>query len=246
MNLTQYPDLIPSFEHERIEALRPYQVLGTPGQGLFNDFVSVVAKLFDTPIALVSLVRETDVVFVGNEGLPEVPVANREDSMCSVAILQDGLTVFEDLATQPCALTNPFAAQQLRLGFYAGQALRAPGGLPVGSLCIIDRKPRRLTPAEGELLEQLALVAQDLLQLQAAVAAAGASAPASLARLDGPLQQSLTRLNTLADLHAYDDHAADSADAQRYADARLDEARYLAQALHRELQAELASPVPCA
>ena len=238
---TLYPDLIPSFEHERLEALQPYQVLGTPGQGLFNDFVSVVAKLFDVPIALISLVRATDVVFIGNEGMPEASVVAREDSMCSVAILQDGLTVFEDLATQPCALVNPFIAQQMRLGFYAGQALRTPEGMAIGSLCVLDRRSRRLSPVESQLLEQLALVAQDLLQLSAAQATNAALAPALRARLDGPLRQSLTRLATLADLREWE-IGADAAEAQRYASTRLDEARYLAQALHRELQAALAEP----
>lgn len=236
MKPSRYPDLIPSFEHERLEALQPYQVLGTPGQGLFNDFVSVVAKLFDMPIALISLVRATDVVFVGNEGLPEALIANREDSMCSVAILQDGLTVFEDLVTQPCALVNPYAAQQLQLGFYAGQALREPGGMAIGSLCVLDRKPRRLSPAEGELLGELALVAQDLLHLQATDAASGTLALSLRSRLDGPLQQTFTRLATLAELQAYAPNP-DSAEAQRYTDSRLDEARYLAQTMRRELQA---------
>ena len=68
MSMAQYPDLIPSYEHERLAALQPYRVLGTPGQEVFNDFVGVVAKLFEVPIALVSLVREDDVVFIGNEG----------------------------------------------------------------------------------------------------------------------------------------------------------------------------------
>lgn len=236
-----YPDLIPSYEHERLEALQPYQVLGTPGQGLFNDFVSVVAKLFDVPIALISLVRATDVVFIGNEGLPESPVVSREDSMCSVAILQDGLTVFEDLTTQPCALVNPFAAQQQNLAFYAGQSLRTPDGMAIGSLCVLDRRPRQLSPAEGQLLEQLALVAQDLLQLSAAQATDPALDSVLRRRLDGPLHQSLTRLSTLAQLREWDS-AADTAEAQRYANTRLEEARYLAQSMHRELQAALTEP----
>lgn len=240
MNTTLYPNLIPSYEHERLAALQPYRVLGTPGQGVFNDFVSVVAKLFDVPIALISLVREDDVVFVGNAGLPEDGIVAREDSMCSVAILQDGLTVFEDLATQPCGLVNPFVAQQMRLGFYAGQALRAPGGMAIGSLCVLDRRPRHLNPAEGELLTQLALVAQDLLALQAANASEATLAPALHTRLDGLLHQSLTRLNTLAELRAWD-ATTDVADAERYTTSRLDEASYLAQSLHRELQTALAN-----
>ena len=124
MDTAAYPTLIPSFEHQRLQALQPYQVLGTPGQGLFNDLVGVVAKLFAAPIALVSLVRAADVVFVGNEGLPGVTSANREDSLCSVAILQDGLMMFEDLVAQPCAHINPLATRQMQLRFYAGQALR--------------------------------------------------------------------------------------------------------------------------
>jgi hypothetical protein len=234
MSLAQYPDLLPSYEHERLAALQPYQVLGTPGQEVFNDFVSIVAKLFDMPIALVSLVRADDVVFIGNEGLPEALVVAREDSMCSVAMLHDDLTEFRDIAVSPCTLVNPYVAQQLHLGFYAGQALRTPEGLGVGSLCVIDHRPRQLTPAEGLLLKDLAQVAQELLRLQAALAT-GFTLPAALPpRLDATVQQSLTRLSTLAELNAWDTAAAYT---QRYHAARLDEARYLAQTLHRELSA---------
>jgi hypothetical protein len=233
MDRTQFPDLIPSYEHQRLEALQPYQVLGTPGQELFNDFVSIVAKLFDTPIALVSLVRADDVVFIGQQGLPEARVVNREDSMCSVAILNDGLTEFADVAAAPCALVNPFVAQQMNLGFYAGQALRAPNGQALGSLCVIDRRPRQLNAQEGELLRDLARVAQELLRLQAAGAGL---LPVLRTRLEGPVQQSLTRLATLAELRQWEP-SPDTDDAQRYAASRLDEARYLAQTLYRELQA---------
>ena len=234
MNHELYPNLIPSYEHERLAALQPYPVLGTPGQGVFNDFVSVVAKLFDVPIALISLVREDDVVFIGNEGLPEAGIVNREDSMCSVAILHDGPTVFDDIPARPCALVNPYVAQEMHLGFYAGQALRASNGQPLGSLCVIDRQPRQLSPAEGKLLTQLGLVAQDLLTLQAVAHGENALDPALRARLDDLVQHSLTRLQTLAELRAHDLNP-DAADAARYAASRLDEASYLAQALHREL-----------
>ena len=238
MDSIRYSGLLPSYEHQRLAALQPYQVLGTPGQELFNDFVSVVAKLFDMPIALVSLVQADDVVFIGNEGLPEALVVAREDSMCSVAILNDDITEFRDIVAEPCDLVNPFVAQQLHLGFYAGQALRTPEGLAVGSICIIDRRPRQLTPQEGSLLKELALVAQELLRLQAAQAANPPVLAALRARLEGPLQQSLTRLATLAELRQWEADA-DTTEAQRYAESRLDEARYLAQTLYRELQAAL-------
>ncbi|MDB5233140.1 MAG: hypothetical protein JWR44_133 [Hymenobacter sp.] len=238
MDSTRYPGLIPSHEHERLAALQPYQVLGTPGQELFNDFVSVVAKLFDMPIALVSLVRADDVVFVGNEGLPEARVVDREDSMCSVAILNEDLTEFKDVAAEPCALVNPFVAQEMNLGFYAGQALRAPDGQAVGTLCIIDRRPRQLGTQEGLLLKDLALVAQELLRLQAARASDVTLLPSLRTQLDAPVEQSLNRLNTLAELRQWEP-SADTEEARRYNESRLDEARYLAQTLHRELQAVL-------
>ncbi|GAA4047146.1 hypothetical protein GCM10022409_36560 [Hymenobacter glaciei] len=238
MDQTQYPNLIPSYEHKRLEALQPYQVLGTPGQDVFNDFVSIVAKLFDVPIALVSLVRADDVVFIGNEGLPEATTLNRQDSMCSVAILHDGPMVLEDIPAQPCTLVNPYVAQQMQLGFYAGQALRAPNGQPLGTLCVIDRKPHRLSPAEGKLLTQLALVGQDLLTLQATSASNAAMDPALRARLDDLVQQSLTRLHTLAELRTHD-LAPEAADTARYNATRIDEASFLANSLHRELLAVL-------
>lgn len=234
MQPTLYPDLIPSYEHERLEALQPYQVLGTPGQALFNDFVSVVAKLLDAPIALISLVRASDMLFVGNSGLPDATGINREDSMCSIAILNDGLTVFEDLATEPCALVNPFAAQQMQLAFYVGLPLRAPGGMAIGTLCVLDRRPRRLAEAER------ALVAQDLLQLQVLQAADQRLAPALRVRFDRPLQNSLSRLTTLAGLRECDPaNPADSAPDQCYAGSRLEEAKRLVNSLHWELTTAL-------
>ena len=239
MDSIKYPGLIPSYEHQRLVSLEPYQVLGTPGQEVFNDFVSIVAKLFDMPIALVSLVRADDVVFIGNEGLPDALLVNREDSMCSVAILNDGITMYEDVATRPCDLVNPFVAQTMNLGFYAGQSLRAPNGQAVGSLCILDHRSRQLTPTESALLTELALVAQSLLRLQVLQLTNATLVPSLRDRLDGPVQQSLTRLATLAELRQWES-SSDAEEARRYAESRLDEARYLAQTLHKELQAALA------
>ncbi|HEX8330313.1 MAG TPA: hypothetical protein VF629_22470 [Hymenobacter sp.] len=103
---------------------------------------------------------------------------------------------------------------------------------------MLDRRPRQLSAAEGQLLTDLASVAQDLLHLQAAQAADATLVPKLRARLDGPLQQSFTRLSTLAELNQWAG-PADTEEASRYTESRLDEARYLAQTLHWELQAAL-------
>jgi hypothetical protein len=240
MTIPQYPHLLPVFEHERLEGLRPYRVLGTPGQPLFNDFVSIVGKLFDVPIAVLTLVREADVLLVGSHGLAGAArAADAEDLLCSVAVRQNSLTVFESLAAEATLLINPFVARQLELHFYAAQCLRSPEGVPVGTLALMDSAPRELAPAEAALLVRLALVAQDLLLLQPSEATNAALAPALRARLDGPLHRSLTRIETLTQLGEWEGRL-DAAEALPYTIARLHEADHLAFVLHHELLGALA------
>ena len=121
MNLNRYPDLIPAYEHERLEALRPYQVLGTPGQELFNDFVGIVAKLFDMPIALVSLVRADDVVFIGNSGLADLSSKLRASAMMTVFSITPGyranlaaISAPERRWAEPDAGSQPSISSRLR------------------------------------------------------------------------------------------------------------------------------------
>ena len=226
MNIPYHPHLLPVHEHERLEALRPYQVLGTPEQPLFNDFVSIVGKLLDVPVVVLTLVRAAD-------------ETEDEDCLCSVAVRQNSLTVFESVSTAPTVLINPFVGRQLALQFYATQCLRSPNGVPVGSLTLMDSTPRQLSPAEAELLARLALVAQDLLLLQPSEATHAALVPALRARLDGPLHRSLSRIETLTQLGEWEGRL-DAAEALPYAAARLHEAGYLASVLHHELLGVLA------
>ncbi|WP_460504296.1 hypothetical protein, partial [Hymenobacter agri] len=97
------------------------------------------------------------------------------------------------------------------------------------------QQPRRLTEAESALLKALTLVAQDLLRIQAAYPPGSAQLHSLRSRFDGPVQQSLTRLATLAELSEW--ATDDPAEAERYAASRLDEAQHLVRTLHRELQA---------
>ena len=232
------PALIPPYEPARLEALRPYQVLSTLEQDVFDEFVAVVAKLFQVPIALVSLVREADVVFVGNAGLPGVAVVAREESLCSFAILQDELTVFEDLEHAPCVLVDPQAAEKLHLRFYAGQSLHTPIGQAIGALCIVDRHARALTAAEGQLLQDLALLAEDLLKLQALKAADSSLEPSLCARLERPVSQALARIDALSEPPPAH-QPTDPARAQQAFDGRLAEARALVKVMHQELKNSL-------
>ncbi|UOQ71749.1 GAF domain-containing protein [Hymenobacter cellulosilyticus] len=133
---------------------------------MFDDLAALTAKLFRTPIALVSLVEEDSVWFKANFGLPDAGRVGRTESLCSVAILHNQVTVFENLSTHPCTLVDPSVQQALHMEFYAGHPLQTPEGYNIGSLCVIDRQPRVFSPDEQELLQQLATTVMLLLELR--------------------------------------------------------------------------------
>ncbi|WP_167852254.1 GAF domain-containing protein [Hymenobacter elongatus] len=165
MHLPQQ-SLIPSNEEDRLLALSRYQILGTTPERLFDDLAALTAKLFNTPIALVSLVTDDSVWFKANFGLPDAERIARAESLCSVAILRNEATIFEDLTQQPCALVEPQVLQALELQFYAGYPLHTPDGFNIGALCVIDREPRTFLPDEEALLQHLATTVLLLLELR--------------------------------------------------------------------------------
>jgi GAF domain-containing protein len=160
------PSLIPSNDEDRLLALSRYQVVGTAPESLFDEVAALTAKLFGAPIALVSLVEEDSVWFKANFGLPDADRVRRSESLCSVAILQDEATVFENLSHQPCTLIEPELMRQLQIEFYASQPLQTTDGFNIGALCVIDHTARTFSPHEEQLLKLLATTVILLLELR--------------------------------------------------------------------------------
>ncbi|RZK10052.1 MAG: GAF domain-containing protein, partial [Hymenobacter sp.] len=159
--------LLPLAESLRLKALRPYQLFNTMQDETFTELVRLAAKLFHVPIGIIAFVEEEEVRFGLNYGLdPALDRVSRWETLCSVAMLHDTTSVFEDLREQPCDLINPALVQRLNLGFYAGSALRTKDGHSLGVLCVIDNKPRPFGPDEASLLERLAAVVMSLLDLR--------------------------------------------------------------------------------
>lgn len=231
--------LIPDDDAQRLEALGRYRQLSTQGEEVFNDLVRLTAKLFGAPIALVSLVEQDAVVFAGNEGLPGAEQVPRGDSLCSVAILQEETTVFENLAEEPCSLINPFVARALNLHFYAGHALRTPDGYAIGSLCVIDRRARTFSSEERALLTFLSVVMMRMLELRATLAKDAALAPALWNGIYARIMPSLVRINTLLELSSWED-TPDTPTAISYRQSHYDEANLVVRALLEEMDAALA------
>lgn len=232
-----HPALIPSYEPQRLEALQRYQVLGTSGEEMSNMLVAIVARLFSVPVALLSLVEADDVQFVGNVGMEGVTSAPRADSLCSVAILQDGITLYEDLVRRPCHMVNPVAAQALNLRFYAACPLRPGTGYPIGTLCVMGHEAREFSMAERNLLDSLGDVAMSLLDIRAAQVLDPALVPSMREVLDGRIGQSLDRIGTLSDLSLWE--APGSEEALVYQQSSLEEATHITHLIHQELQATL-------
>ena len=232
-----FPTLIPVSEALRLQALRPYQLFNTMRDETFTELVRLAAKLFNVPIGIIAFVEAEEVRFGLNYGLdPEVDRVNRWETLCSVAMLHEESSVFENLKEQPCDLINPGLVQRLNLGFYAGSALRTKEGYSVGVLCVIDHKPRTFSPAEGDLLERLAAVVMSLLGLRLQLLQKPTWNQELWAGIYGRIESSVTRLETLAGLASWEE-SADSEAAVTYGQATQEEILRVIEVLTEQIQA---------
>ena len=215
--------LAPVSEALRLQALRPYQLFNTMQDETFAELVRLAAKLFNVPIGIIAFVEEEDVRFGLNYGLdPEMDRVNRWETLCSVAMLHEGTSVFENLRERPCDLVDPGLVQRLNLGFYAGSTLRTQDGYSIGVLCVIDHKPRNFNPTEAELLERLAAVVMSLLDLRLQLLQKPTWNQQLWAGIYARIESSVTRLETLAALAGWEE-TADSPAAAAYRQSTQEE-----------------------
>ena len=118
------------------------------------------------PIALVSLVDEHQQWFKANVGLPGVLETERGIAFCTHAIQNEGIFVVEDATAHKSFADNPLVRGHPFIRFYAGAPLRANDGHHIGTLCIIDRQPRELTPSQHSALLRLKRQVEIRLQLR--------------------------------------------------------------------------------
>lgn len=152
-------------ETERLAALRRYNVAGLPPNGAFQDVVAIAARVFDAPIAIVSIVDHDRIFFPGRFGIDVDGVA-REPGLCASAIMQNVPTVIGDTRLDPIAMSHPLVAGAMGLRFYAGAPLRTSDGHNLGTVCVLDREPRDVTPGQVAVLEHLAALVVHELELR--------------------------------------------------------------------------------
>jgi diguanylate cyclase (GGDEF)-like protein len=149
---------IPQDEQIRIEKLRSLDVLDTLPEERFDRLTRIAKRMFGVPIALVSLVDENRQWFKSCIGL-DVSETSRDISFCGHAILGNGVFVIPNATEDPRFADNPLVLSEPNIRFYAGCPLSL-NGHKLGTLCIIDQRPRRLEKEDIEALKDLASMAE--------------------------------------------------------------------------------------
>lgn len=161
------PD-VPANEALRLNNLRSLNILDTAAEERFDRLTRLAKRLFDVPIAIVSLVDEHRQWFKSALGL-SISETSCESSFCSHAIPNDEMLVVPDTQHDPRFVDNPFVSNEPYIRFYAGCPLRYLDGSRLGTLCIIDSFPRIFSPDTLEALKDLAEIAErELIAIQLA------------------------------------------------------------------------------
>lgn len=145
---------IPENEPERLAALASYRVLDTAPEQEYDDLARLASFICGTPMALVSLVDESRQWFKAKVGVKE-DQSSRDVAFCAHTILETTPFVVPDATHDARFRDNPFVTGNFNLRFYAGVPLTDDAGLAMGSLCVLDTKPRELSQAQIEALEAI-------------------------------------------------------------------------------------------
>lgn len=192
-------------EAERIAALKRYRILDTEPEQRFDDLTMLASQICETPISLITLIDSDRQWFKSRLGL-DVSETARSVAFCAHAIQQPGIMQVPDAVDDARFRDNPFVTGDPNIRFYAGAPLVTPDGFALGTLCVLDVKPRRLSAAKLQALDALRrqVVAQlelrrNLTELASALAERDRAEAAQAALLD-EMRASLAKVDKLSAL----------------------------------------------
>jgi anti-sigma regulatory factor (Ser/Thr protein kinase) len=167
----------PVDEEARLAALRRYRILDTDPEPAFDDLTMLASQICGTPMALITLIAEDRQWFKSEVGVG-IRETERSIAFCTHAIQHPDVMEVPDAREDERFRHNPMVVGEPHIRFYAGAPLITPDGHALGTLCVVDTKPRRLTEQQTRALEALRRQAeaqlelrQNLLELDAALAA---------------------------------------------------------------------------
>lgn len=233
---------LPKDEALRLERLKRYEILDTEPEAEFNEAATVAAAICQTPIAIVGLIDADRQWYKAKVGLEATEVA-REETFCQHALLEAKVMEVPDARKDPRFADAPAVTGGMGVRFYAGAPLIDESGAALGTLCVIDDKPKELTPEQRKALGSLArlvvahmrlrIVHRTLVRVAGEVRAAG-GAEGSRQRQDlvnhishelrTPLTPMMLQLHVLRSSVKGDDAGRRSLDALERNLARLNEA----------------------
>lgn len=157
---------VPENEQSRIKALKEYSILDTLPEQEYDDITELASKICETSISTISLIDEKRQWFKSKVGL-DVTESRREDSFCAHAIINpDEIFTVKDSRLDSRFYDNPLVVGEPHVIFYTGIPLVSPEGLPLGTLCVIDDKPKELDAGQLKALKALSNQVVSLFELR--------------------------------------------------------------------------------
>jgi len=156
---------LPKSEEIRLADLALYDIIDTPEEKEFDELRELAAQICDCPISLITLLDSDRQWFKSKQGIDDQGTP-RNLSFCSHAILDDGIMVVEDASSDERFFDNPFVTGGTKIRFYAGAPIVSPTGQKLGTICVIDRHPRKFTAEQYRALEILSNQITKLLELR--------------------------------------------------------------------------------
>lgn len=141
---------------DRLLDLESYDLIDTLPESIYDDITQLAAAICSSPISLISLITDEKQFFKSHYGL-EINETPLEDSFCKYVVEEDiELMIVEDARKDERFIENGFVSGAPYISFYAGVRLTSPKGLPLGALCVIDDKPKKIRQSEIDALKILA------------------------------------------------------------------------------------------
>jgi|GEM_PF-2594128 len=162
LNIKLEDNFIPENDVERVSALHRLRLLDTPREDRFDRITSLLCKIFDVPVAAITLVDQHRVWNKSlRSGTHSQGETTRHEGVCSLTILDDELTVVENALLDPRLDGCPVVHGEMNMRFYAGAPLCTPDGYRVGAICLVDHKPRSFSNRERAVLSDFARIVQE-------------------------------------------------------------------------------------
>ena len=151
-------------ELTRVKALRHYLILDTASDSVLDKITGIAAQLLEMPAALINMVDDA-CVWNKSRYRTHVKESQLYSELCASVVSQDKPYIIDDAKTDPRTKDHPLVQGPCGIGFYAGAQLRSHGGHKIGSLCVIDYQARSITHDQVRILQDLALLAMEHIEL---------------------------------------------------------------------------------